>query len=269
MTDPSPRPPHASSDADPGVPPATSPDAAGDATPAIGATPGPDALPVPGTTGDAAGDDGTKPPKAPLTEPPSLADAVGGPLGIAESALPAALFVGVYTLGGNETTPAAIVAVAVAAVLTIARLVRGQTLQFALSGLAGIALAGFIVSRTGRAEDFFLPGILINIGYASAYLVSILVRWPLMGIVIASLSGGGMEWRKDPVLLRLYTRVSWIWVALFVVRLAVQLPLYLAGALVALGVAKVAMGIPLFVLGLWLSYLLVRRGTPQAPAPAA
>jgi hypothetical protein len=263
VTDPSPRPPHASPDADPAAPPAAEPTAAFDAAPAIEATPGPDALPVPDPSAQPRSG------AAPLTEPPSLTDAVGGPLGIAESALPAALFVGVYTLGGNETTPAAIVAVAVAAVLTIARLIRGQTLQFALSGLAGIALAGFIVSRTGRAEDFFLPGILINVGYAAAYLVSILVRWPLMGIVIASLGGQGMEWRKDPVLLRLYTRVSWVWVALFVLRLAVQLPLYLAGALVALGVAKVAMGIPLFVLGLWLSYLLVRRGTPQAPAAAA
>ncbi|WP_022928797.1 DUF3159 domain-containing protein [Patulibacter americanus] len=267
MTDPSPRPPHASPDADPAAPPAEAPiagapAAAPDAAPGLEATPGPDALPVADPSAEGRG-------AAPLTEPPSLTDAVGGPLGIAESALPAALFVGVYTLGGNETTPAAIVAVAVAAVLTVARLIRGQTLQFALSGLAGIALAGFIVSRTGRAEDFFLPGILINVGYAAAYLVSILVRWPLMGIVIASLGGQGMEWRKDPVLLRLYTRVSWVWVALFVLRLAVQLPLYLAGALVALGVAKVAMGIPLFVLGLWLSYLLVRRGTPQAPAAAA
>jgi hypothetical protein len=231
--------------------------------PPVAATPGPDALPVPDPSAAPAGG-------AALTQPPSLTDAVGGPLGIAESALPAALFVGVYTLGGNETTPAAIVAVAVGAVLTVARLVRGQTLQFALSGLVGIALAGFIVSRTGRAEDFFLPGILVNIGYAAAYFVSILVRWPLMGIIIASLGGQGTAWRKDPALLRLYTRVSWVWVALFALRLAVQLPLYFAGALVALGVAKVAMGIPLFVLGLWLSYLLVRRGTPATPpAPAA
>lgn len=251
MTDPSPRPPHASPDADPAAPPAPV------------ATPGPDAAPT--VPDDAA----TASPAAPLTEPPSLTDAIGGPLGIAESALPAALFVGVYTLGGNETTPAAIVAVAVGVVLTVARLVRGQTLQFALSGLVGIALAGFIVSRTGRAEDFFLPGILMNAGYAAAYLVSILVRWPLMGVIIASLGGQGTEWRKDPALMRLYTRVSWVWVGLFVLRLAVQLPLYAASALVALGVAKVAMGIPLFVLGLWLSYLLVRRGTPAGPpAPA-
>jgi hypothetical protein len=203
-------------------------------------------------------------------EPPSLTAAVGGPLGIAESAVPAALFVAVYTLGGNETTPAAVAAVVVAAVLAIARLVRRQTLQFALSGLAGVALAAFVVSRTGRAEDFFLPGILINAAYAAAYLVSIVVRWPLMGLILGSLAGQGTAWREDPQLMRLYTLASWVWFGLFVLRLAVQLPLYAAGALVALGVAKVAMGIPLFALGLWLTFLLVRRATPPAPAaPAA
>ena len=195
------------------------------------------------------------------TQPPSLTEAVGGPLGIAESAVPAALFVAVYTLAGQDATIAAIVAVAVGAALTVLRLVKGQTLQFALSGLFGIALAGFIVSKTGNASDFFLPGILINIGYAAAYVVSIVVRWPIMGLLIGSLSGEPTAWRKDPLLTRTYTRVTWIWVGLFLLRLSVQLPLYLADTLVALGVARVAMGIPLFVLGLWLTYLVVQRAT--------
>lgn len=191
--------------------------------------------------------------------PPSLTDAIGGPLGVAESAVPAALFVAVYTAFGQDTNLAAIVAVAVGVVLTVARLIQKQTVQFALSGLAGILLAAFVVSRTGKAEDFFLPGLLLNLAYASAYLISIVVRWPLIGVAIAAISSQGMGWRKDPQLMKVYTRASWIWVGLFVVRLAVQLPLYAAGALVALGVAKVAMGIPLFALGLWLTWLVVGK----------
>lgn len=187
--------------------------------------------------------------------------AIGGPLGLAESSIPAALFVAVYTLGGEDTKPAAIVAVAVAVVLTVLRLVRGQTPQFALSGLVGIALAGFIVSRTGKAEDFFLPGLLFNLGYAAAYLVSIVVRWPLIGVIVALLSQQDSSWRKDRDKVRAYNRASWLWVGLFSLRLAVQLPLYLAGALVALGTARVVMGVPLFVLGLWLTWLLIRDVT--------
>lgn len=202
--------------------------------------------------------------------------AIGGPLGLAESSVPAALFVAVYTLGGEDTKLAAIIAVAVAVVLTALRLLRGQTPQFALSGLVGIALAGFIVSRTGKAEDFFLPGLLFNLGYAGLYLISIVVRWPLIGVIVALLSQQDSSWRRDRDKVRAYNRASWLWVGLFSLRLAVQLPLYLAGALVALGTARVVMGVPLFVLGLWLTWLLIRDvtnrtigGAPVPPAPSA
>jgi hypothetical protein len=65
---------------------------------------------------------------------------------------------------------------------------------------------------------------------------------------------------------RSYSRASWVWVALFSLRLSVQLPLYLASALTALGVARIAMGIPLFAVGIWLSWLILR---PRAAAATA
>lgn len=193
------------------------------------------------------------------SSPPALGSALGGPLGIAESVLPAVVFVVVVTATGQDVTAAAIAALGVAAALTLARLVRRQTPVYAVGGVVGVAVAGYIASRTGRAEDFFLPGLLANVAYASAFVVSIAVRWPLLGVVVAGASGRGMEWREDPVRRRAYSRASWIWVGLFGLRIAVQLPLYLAGALVALGTARVAMGVPLFAVGAWLSWLLLRR----------
>ena len=79
-------------------------------------------------------------------------------------------------------------------------------------------------------------------------------------MIVGPLNGEGMEWRQDPERLRLYSRASWIWVGVFTVRLAVQLPLYFADELVALGVAKTAMGFPVFALAAWLSYLVLREG---------
>ena len=190
--------------------------------------------------------------------PPPLAEAVGGTLGIAESVLPSAAFVATYTATGQQTRPALIAAVALGAFFAIARVVRRQPARFALAGLGGIAISTYVVSRTGRAEDFFLPGLLANAGYALAYAISIAVRWPLLGVVIAIASNRGMEWRQDPAGVRVYSRASWVWVGLFSLRLAVQLPLYLTGAVVALGVTRVAMGVPLFVVGIWLSWLVLR-----------
>jgi hypothetical protein len=196
--------------------------------------------------------------------PPSLTDAVGGPLGVAESALPAAAFVLTYTVSGQDTTAAVIAAVGLGVVFAFLRLLRGQTVQYALAGLGGLALSAYVVSRTGKAENFFLPGLFANAAYATAYFVSIVVRWPLLGVIVAALKGGDMSWRKDPAEVRRYSLASWVWVALFSLRLAVQLPLYLAGALTALGVARIAMGIPLFAVGIWLSWLILRPRSDPA-----
>ena len=193
--------------------------------------------------------------------PPSIADAVGGPLGVAESVVPAAAYVLTYTVSGQDTTISLIVAVGLGVLFGVARLIRRQTVQFALAGIVGLALSAYVVSRTGRAADFFLPGLLANAGYALAYLISIIVRWPLLGVIVATLRGGDMSWRKDPRQVRDFSRASWVWVVLFSLRLAVQLPLYLADAVTALGVARIAMGIPLFAVGIWLSWLILRPRT--------
>jgi hypothetical protein len=208
---------------------------------------------------------GERTPDAPTLE--SLTASLGGPLGIAESMLPATAFVIVATASGQDTRLSAIIAVAVAAVLAVARMVRRQTPIYAVSGVIGVAIAGYVASRTGKAENFFLPGLLLNVAYATAYIVSILVRWPLIGVIVAAIARTGNGWRDNPARLRAYSQASWVWVGLFLSRIAVQLPLYLAGALVALGTARIAMGVPLFVVGAWLSWLVLRRTEwPRTPA---
>lgn len=189
----------------------------------------------------------------------NLIDEMGGPQGIADSSLPGLLFVAVYSVSGQDLQLSAIAAVALGAAIALVRLIRGESMRFAAAGFVGVAIAGFIATRTGRAEDFFLPGLLFNAGYAVAYAVSIAVGWPLMGVLIGPIIGDGMKWRQDPARVRLFNRMSWIWVGLFTTRLAVQLPFYLTGSLVALGIARTAMGLPLFALGIWLCYLLLRR----------
>ena len=190
--------------------------------------------------------------------PPSIADAVGGPFGLVETSLPPVAFVVAYTASGQDTRTAVAVAVAIGLILGAIRLVRRESVQQTIAGLVGIGLAAFIATRSGRAEDFFLPGLLANAGYAAAFLVSIAAGRPLVGILIGSLSGDAASWRDDPARKAAYTRATWLWVGLFLLRLAVQLPLYLAGAVVSLGVARTAMGLPLFALGIWLTWRIVR-----------
>jgi hypothetical protein len=198
--------------------------------------------------------------------PTTIAEATGGPLGMAETALPAVAYVVTYTASGQSTNTSAGVAVGLALVLAIARLVRRDTPRHALAGLFGVGLAAFIAAKSGKAETFFLPGLLQNAAYALGFLISILVRWPLVGVIVTKLDGEDSSWRDDPLRVRAFRRASWLWVVMFSARLVVQLPLYLASAVVALGIARTAMGVPLFVLCLWLTWLLVRG--VRAPAAA-
>ncbi len=191
-------------------------------------------------------------------------ETLGGSQGIADSSIPALVFVGVYTLGGNDISTAAWAAVAAGALIAAIRIARREPLRFAAAGFAGVALAAFVADRTGRAEDFFLPGLLLNAAYGGAYLISILVRWPLLGLILGPLTGEGLRWRDDPDRVRRYTQASWVWVGVFALRLAVQLPLYLAGAVLALGIARTAMGLPIFLVAIWLSYLILERGSKPA-----
>ena len=135
----------------------------------------------------------------------------------------------------QDTNTAAIVAVGLALVLTLARIVRRQSPMYALSGLVGVAFAAFVATRSGRAENFFLPGLLANAAYAAAFLISLAVRWPLVGVIVCKLDGEDSSWRQDPPRVRAFVRATWLWAGLFGLRLAVQLPLYAAGAVVALG----------------------------------
>jgi len=195
-----------------------------------------------------------------------LAEAVGGPLGLIESALPAVAYVVAYTASGKDTTVAGSVAVALVVVLTVVRLVRRESPRQAVAGLVGVVFAAFIAAKSGKAENYFLPGLLLNVGYGAAFLISIAVRWPLVGVIVGQLDGEHQGWRDDPRRYRVFARASWMWAGLFAFRLAVQLPLYLASAVVALGVARTEMGLPLFGLGIWLTWLLVRRVPATAPA---
>jgi hypothetical protein len=130
-------------------------------------------------------------------------------------------------------------------------------------GLLGVAVAALVALYTGRAADFFLIQIVTNAASALAWAVSIVIRWPLLGVVVGTLLGQRTAWRRDPDLLRGYQRASWAWVAQYLVRLAVFLPLYFADAVIALGIARVVLTWPLVAVCVAVSWPLVRTALPD------
>lgn len=184
--------------------------------------------------------------------------ALGGRRGIIDSGAPTVVFVVVYLATGNDLSVAVWSALGSGAAIAVWRLIRRESLQQILAGLLGVGISAFVASRTQTGEGYFIPGLLQNIGYGLAFLISILVGWPLIGVIVGFLTGQGTRWRADPELRRIYAAASWIWVGLFTLRVAVQGPLYLAGWVGPLGFAKVIMGVPLFIASGYFTYLVLR-----------
>lgn len=191
-----------------------------------------------------------------------LHELLGGRRGALESALPSVLFVITYLVTGSNLVWALAVALLAAGVLAVARLLRHEKPVRVVGGLAAVALAAVIAARTGNAADYFLPSLLANIASALVWAVSILARWPLLGVIVGFAVGQKTSWRQDPDLVRAYGRASWVWAGSFLLRAAVNTPLYLTDNLVGLGISRVVLGWPLVLLVIAASWWVLRRSLP-------
>lgn len=211
-----------------------------------------------------------------------LAKALGGKRGMLEAAVPTALFT-VLFLTTHELKLAVILSGAITLVLLVVRIVQKSSVQFVLNALFGIGIGAFFAYRAAKgggdegeqALAYFLPGILYNGVYSLVMIFTIVIRWPLVGFFIGSVSGDPTAWHEDKNIIKLCSRLTWLLVLPCVVRLVVQAPLYLAGrndwvdtdaAVAALGVSKLVMGWPLQIAALAsMVWLLSRNATPLKP----
>ncbi|HRO30216.1 MULTISPECIES: DUF3159 domain-containing protein [Micrococcaceae] len=189
---------------------------------------------------------------------------IGGWRGLLESVVPSAVFL-VAFITTQHLWGAGIAAVAVAAVFSVVRLAQRQSPVQALAGLAAVALCVVVALNTGEARDYYLWGFLTNAVYILVLTVSVLVRWPLLGLVFGIIRGEGVAWQKDPRRRRRYALATWFLVTALALRLLVQVPLYAAELLTALGTARLVMGLPLYALALWLGWLV---SAPAGRSPA-
>lgn len=197
-------------------------------------------------------------------EPEALWAAVGKTRGVVEALLPGLGFLTVYTLT-QDVVWSVSAPVAVAVIFILARLLQRSPAMPAVAGLVGIAASAGVALWSGRAEDNFILGFVTNGVWIAVLLVSLAIRRPLVG-VIAGVLTGDTEWYRTVTTKRIAWITTWMWVAVFSLRLTVQLPLFFAGEVQGLAVAKLLMGVPLYAIALWFTWLLMRaayRGLEQ------
>lgn len=193
----------------------------------------------------------------------SFASLLGGRTAAIDASLPPVAFVVGWLASGQSIEIGAAAAIGLTVVLAIVRLVRKEKPRAVVVSVAVVVLGALIALHTGHAADFFLLQLLSNIASALAWLASIAVRWPFLGLIVGTVLGQKTRWRKDPALLRAYSLASLVWVGQYLLRIAVYVPLWAADQTVALGVARIALSWPVQVVCLAVSWLVFQRALPR------
>ena len=135
---------------------------------------------------------------------------------LGDSFAPPLLFVAVNAFGSLGA--AATIAVAAGVVVAFWRIRKGQQVTYAVFGIFAVAFAAFLALRSGRAESYFLPGIVSALGYAGATLVLILAKRPLAAWTSSLYRRWPLDWYWRDDVRPAYSHVSWYWFWYFLIR---------------------------------------------------
>lgn len=187
----------------------------------------------------------------------SLLAAMGGVRGLVEALLPGIAFLVIFTITGDLWWSVGVPA-ALGVVFVVARLVTRQSAMPAIAGLVGAIISGVLALRTGEGADYFVLGFYTNGAYAVAFLISLLIGWPIIGVVAGLLYNTHGAWRRDARVKRWMNVATIVWICFFLVRLAVQIPLWVVGATQALGITRLVMGTPMYAILIVVTALFAR-----------
>lgn len=200
-----------------------------------------------------------------------LGEALGGVRGSIEAALPMLVFVIMWS-ATRERNASLGAAAAVTVGFAVARLVQRQTLQFVLGSIFATALAAFFALRSGNAEDAFLPGILTSCAYLVGTVVSVVLRWPLIGLMVGAVdqaavaAGDPFRWRRNPAAVAVCSRLTLVLAGVYVIRVGIMGPLYLTDNVAGLTISKVVLGWPLWAGAVAIMGAMLLKGhTPIDP----
>jgi uncharacterized integral membrane protein len=199
----------------------------------------------------------------------SLFDAVGGWRTVAEGVASRVVFLVAYLLT-EEVLTSALVAVGAVVVLTVVRVWADRRYWSAAVGLALVGLSALLAGSTGQAVDFYLSAVVVQAGSVVVLLGSILVGWPIVGLVVGAARGERLGWRRDPVRRRRYQLCTAVFLAKSTIATAVLVPLYLAGLVTPLGIAATLIGgAPAAGVCIYVSWRILHRDGRSVPAASS
>lgn len=128
----------------------------------------------------------------------SLFGAVGGRRTVIEGVVSRVLFLVTYLLTGRVPV-AVLVAVGGVLVLAVVRLCTGGKVWQPAIGVIVVGVSALLAGSTGEPVDFYLTVVLLQAGSGVLFLASMLVRWPVIGLVMGTVCARSRRMRL-PVL---------------------------------------------------------------------
>ncbi|NMO04860.1 DUF3159 domain-containing protein [Gordonia sp. TBRC 11910] len=182
---------------------------------------------------------------------------IGGLPGLIGSAAPSLAFVSVHAYAGMVV--GIVVAGTLALLIVIVRAARGRSLRPAVGGVVGVVVSSAIALRTGDARDYFLPDIWVYAVCAVVTTLSIVVRWPLAGVLWSAVNATSMRWRDDRRALISYSVASATAAVVFVIRTVTQIWFYRHDQAGAMALMRIVLNYPLWAIIVLVWVWAIRR----------
>lgn len=140
-------------------------------------------------------------------------------------------------------------------VIAIGRLIRKQSLLYALAGVGSVAVAIGIAWFLGKSEGFFLPGLVSGSMTLLLAIVSLMIRRPMVAWTSYLARRWPLDWYWHALVRPAYSEVTFAWAVFFAARLLLQFSLFQNKNVNSLAVSNFITGWPATILLLILSYL--------------
>jgi hypothetical protein len=170
-----------------------------------------------------------------------------------DAILPPIVFLLINGLAGFQAAmwSALILAVGIA----ILRVIRKQSLIYALAGVGSVAVAIGIAWYLGKSEGFFLPGLISGSMTLLLTILSLVIRRPMVAWTSYLARRWPLDWYWHPQVRPAYSEVTFAWSIFFAARLLLQFSLFESQNVNSLALTNFITGWPATILLLVISYL--------------
>ncbi len=168
--------------------------------------------------------------------------------------LPPLFFLLINGLWGLAT--AMVTSLFVAAAISYVRLRRGESLRYALAGVVSLLTALALTWILGRAEGYFIPGLVNAALTFGICALSLFIKRPLTAWSSYLVRRWPLEWYWHPRVRPAYTQTTLLWTAFFGVRFLWQYNLFRDNQVETLAWVNALLGWPALIILLVITYLV-------------